>query len=112
MLIFKIVHAREWRDAERIGEYCGSDKDHADGYLHFSSAEQLVDTLAKYYTGHSNLVLVAVDSEEFGSELKFEKSRSGALFAHLYGALPVIAVKWTKSLWQNAGQVVLPDLTA
>jgi uncharacterized protein (DUF952 family) len=96
MLIFKIVHAEEWRAAEAAGVYPGSVKDKEDGFLHFSSEEQLDGTVAKYYAGHRDLVLVAVDPETLGAALKYESSRGGELFPHLYGSLPLDAVLWTR----------------
>ncbi len=83
MQIFKIVHAEEWREAERVGEYSGSARDHADGFLHFSNAEQVPDTLAKYYAGMGDLIVVCVDAERLGQALKLEPSRDGAMFPHL-----------------------------
>jgi uncharacterized protein (DUF952 family) len=96
MLIFKIVHAEEWRAAEADGVYFGSAKDKEDGFLHFSSEEQLDGTVAKYYAGQRDLVLVAVDPETLGAALKYEPSRGGELFPHLYGSLPLDAVLWTR----------------
>lgn len=95
-LIFKIVHASEWRTAEAGGIYRGSAKDIADGFLHFSTAEQLPGTLARYYAGARDLVLVAVDEIVLGEALKYEASTGGALYPHLYGALPLSAVRWAK----------------
>ncbi|HEV2652716.1 MAG TPA: DUF952 domain-containing protein [Rhizomicrobium sp.] len=96
MLIFKIVHAEEWRAAEAAGIFSGSAKDKEDGFLHFSSEEQLDGTVAKYYAGQRGLVLVAVDPETLGGALKYEPSRGGELFPHLYGTLPLDAVLWTR----------------
>jgi uncharacterized protein (DUF952 family) len=108
MLIFKICHAAEWRDAGH--EYAGSAKDRADGFLHFSTAEQLAGTLARYYADADDLVLVAVDSEALGAALKFEPSRDGAPFPHLYGALPASAVKWVRPITRDGtGAFVLPS---
>ena len=109
MLIFKICHNTEWREAEATGVYHGSAKDRADGFLHFSTAEQLMGTLARYYADAHNLVLVAVDAAALGPALKFEPSREGALFPHLYGALPLTAVKWVRDIGRNAdGGFALP----
>jgi uncharacterized protein (DUF952 family) len=106
-LIFKIVRAPEWIAAHH--EYAGSEKDRADGFLHFSTAEQLPGTLARYYAGEMDLVLVAVDAAAFGPALKYEPSRDGALFPHLYGPLPLSAVKWARAIGRNgAGGFVLP----
>jgi uncharacterized protein (DUF952 family) len=107
MLIFKIVHHDEW-GATR-GEYAGSAKDRADGFLHFSTAEQLPGTLARYYAKENDLLLVAVESERLGAALKFEPSTGGELFPHLHAALPFTAVEWTGALKRGPdGQFVLP----
>jgi len=98
MLIFKIVHAAEWREAESVGTYAGSPKDRADGFLHFSTAEQAPGTLEKYYSGMTDLILICVDAVGLGSALKFEPARDGALFPHLYGSLALSAVAWSRSL--------------
>jgi uncharacterized protein (DUF952 family) len=108
MLIFKIVHGDEWAAAR--GEYRGSAKDRADGFLHFSTAEQIPGTLARYYADADDLVLVAVDADALGAALKFEASRDGALFPHLYAPLPLSAVKWVRPIERAAqGAFVLPD---
>ncbi len=96
--IFKIVHASEWREAELAGVYRGSAKDRADGFLHFSLAEQLMGTLRRYYADAEDLVLVAVNADALGPGLKYEPSRDGALFPHLYGPLPVSAVRWVRTV--------------
>jgi uncharacterized protein (DUF952 family) len=95
MMIFKICYATEWADAGQRGEYAGSAKDRADGFLHFSTAEQIPGTLLRYYAGADDLLLVAVDADALGAALKFEPSRDGALFPHLYGPLSLSAVRWT-----------------
>ena len=110
MLIYKIAHAAEWADAEQRGEYSGSAKDRADGFLHFSTAEQLAGTLARYYADADDLVLVAVDADALGVALKYEASRDGALFPHLYAPLPLSAVKRVRAIKRDAqGAFVLPD---
>lgn len=96
--VFKIVYIAEWKTAEAAGVYLGSAKDRADGFLHFSTAEQLTGTLARYYADAHDLVLVAVDTDALGPALKYEPSRDGALFPHLYGALPLSAVKWAREI--------------
>jgi uncharacterized protein (DUF952 family) len=107
MLIFKIVHRDEW--AEAHNEYAGSAKDHADGFLHFSTAEQISGTLARYYADADDLVLVAVDADALGTALKYEASRDGALFPHLYAPLLLSAVKWVREIGRDAqGGFVLP----
>jgi uncharacterized protein (DUF952 family) len=96
--IYKICDAAQWAQAERDGEFRGSAVDFADGYIHFSAANQLADTAAKHFAAVSGLVLVAVAAAELGGALKWETSRGGALFPHLYGALPLTAVRWVKPL--------------
>jgi uncharacterized protein (DUF952 family) len=90
--IYKICTASEWREAERGGVYRGSAVDHKDGFIHFSTAEQAAETAAKWFAGQRDLVLVAVDADALGDKLKWEPSRGGALFPHLYAALDVKAV--------------------
>lgn len=109
MLIFKIVHRDEWDAAKHADHYDGSAKDRADGFLHFSTAKQLMGTLQKYYAAENNLLLVAADEELLGAALKYEPSRDGALFPHLYGPLPVSAVKWARGITRDGnGGFVLP----
>jgi uncharacterized protein (DUF952 family) len=97
-LIFKIAHAAEWRAAEATGVFTGAAVDRADGYVHFSSADQAPETAAKWFAGQDDLVLVAVEVERLGDALRWEISRGGALFPHLYGALPMSAVRWSRPL--------------
>ena len=90
--IYKICTAAEWREAERASVYRGSAADQKDGFIHFSTAEQAAETAAKWYAGQHDLVLVAVNADALGDKLKWEPSRGGALFPHLYGELDVEAV--------------------
>jgi len=90
--IYKICPAPLWRDAERIGAFRGSELDVRDGFIHFSTAAQAVETAAKHFAGQSDLVLVRVDTGKLGGKLKWEVSRGGALFPHLYGDLDLAAV--------------------
>src|SRR5471030_80209 len=90
--IYKICPAPLWRDAERVGVFCGSKLDVRDGFIHFSTAAQAVETAAKHFAGQSDLVLVHVNTTKLGDKLKWEVSRDGALFPHLYGELDLTAV--------------------
>ena len=109
--IYKICTASEWREAEQAGVYCGSAVDHRDGFIHFSTAEQAVETAAKWFAGQRDLVLVAVDAGALGDRLKWEPSRSGALFPHLYGELTLAAMRRVDPLpVDGAGRHVFPDL--
>ncbi|HKT16539.1 MAG TPA: DUF952 domain-containing protein [Stellaceae bacterium] len=96
--IFKILSAAEWQAAERAGIFRGAGIDLADGYIHFSTAEQAAETAAKHFAGRGDLVLVAVDAERLGTALKWEVSRGGALFPHLYAALATCDALWVKPL--------------
>jgi uncharacterized protein (DUF952 family) len=98
VLIFKIVRAGEWREAELIGAYEGSAHDRADGFLHFSTAPQLRGTLEKYYAAvQGDLVIAAADDAQFGEALRWEVSRGGEPFPHLFAPLPMKAVAATLS---------------
>jgi uncharacterized protein (DUF952 family) len=96
--IYKICPQSHWRAAEADGVFRGSAVDLADGYIHFSTAEQAVETAAKHFTGQEDLVLLQVESARLGDHLKWEPSRGGALFPHLYGELFVSAVNKAEPL--------------
>lgn len=98
MLIYKICPATLWDEAVIAGVFTGAAIDLSDGYIHFSTAEQARETAAKHFTGQNGLVLVAVFAESLGSALRWEVSRGGALFPHLYAPLPVSAAVWVKPL--------------
>jgi uncharacterized protein (DUF952 family) len=101
MLIFKIVPRAEWE--AQSGDYHGSAHDKADGFLHFSTAAQLPETLRLYYAGQDDLMLVAADSTALGAALRWEHSPSrGEDFPHLYGALSCDAMKWARTLVRKA----------
>jgi uncharacterized protein (DUF952 family) len=97
-LIFKIVGAEDWRLAQAAGVFEGAAIDRADGYIHFSTALQAAETAARWFAGRDDLVLAAVDADALGAALRWEPSRGGALFPHLYGPLPLAAVRWTRAL--------------
>jgi uncharacterized protein (DUF952 family) len=109
-LIYKICDSQLWSDAERAGIFAGAGIDLADGYIHFSTRDQVAETAAKHFAGQPNLLLVAVAAEALGPALKWEPSRGGALFPHLYGPLPLTAVRFVKSLALGLDRnPVLPD---
>lgn len=93
-LIYKICSQSEWKLAREAGVYRGSHDDERDGFIHFSLASQLRPTADKHFAGRSDLWLLAVDAEALGPALRYEPSRGGQLFPHLYAALPVAAVLW------------------
>jgi len=109
-LIYKIVPRSEWEAS--AGDYDGSAHDKADGFLHFSTAAQLPDTLRLYYAGQTDLMLVAASVASLGAALKWEHSPTrGEAFPHLYGVLTCDAMKWARPILKNAdGQFVLPKL--
>jgi uncharacterized protein (DUF952 family) len=110
-LIYKICPATMWRQAEAAGSFEGAPVDHADGFIHFSTAEQVVETAERHFAGQDGLLLVAIDEAKLGPALKYEVSRGGALFPHLYGALPVSAAVWAKPLPLGPdGKHVFPPL--
>lgn len=95
---YKIVDAKAWAQAREAGEYTGSPVDKADGYIHMSTGAQLAETARKHYAGQSSLRLLTVDLTAVDDALKWEPSRGGALFPHLYGSLPVSAVARVQAL--------------
>ena len=108
--IYKICERAAWRLAEQTGTYRGSEADARDGFIHFSTAAQLVGTMAKHFAGRRELLLVAVDADALGLGLKWEPSRGGEPFPHLYAALPLTAVRWTKPVPDEvAGRRALPE---
>lgn len=110
-IVYKICTGDEWRDAERAGAFRGAAIDLADGYIHFSTGAQVVETAARHFAGKDSLVLVAVASVALGPALKWEPSRGGALFPHLYGVLTPDAVLWVKPLPLGTdGRHVFPEL--
>jgi uncharacterized protein (DUF952 family) len=98
MVVFKIVATEEWAAAEAAGVFTGAAVDRADGFIHFSTAEQAPETAAKWFAGRDDLTLAAIDAEAVGQDLRWEPSRGGALFPHLYSALPMSAVVWSRPL--------------
>ena len=109
--IYKICERTAWRLAEQAGTYRGSAVDASDGFIHLSTAAQLPGTMEKHFAGSHDLLLVAVDTDRLGLALKWEPSRGGELFPHLYAALPLSAVVWTKPLPdEDAGRRGLPEL--
>lgn len=112
-LIYKIVPTKLWHEAEAKGAFEGAPIDLADGFIHFSTAEQLRETAAKHFAGEDDLLLVAVDPERLGDAARFlhyEISRGGALFPHLHAPLPLAAVCSIKPLPRGEdGAHLFPD---
>lgn len=111
MLIYKIFREEEWQALDRDGTTPGAPIDLADGYIHFSTAAQAAETAAKHFSGVTGLVLAACEAATFGNDLKWEPSRGGALFPHLYRPLALSEVLWCKPLpLQDGGHSFPGDL--
>jgi uncharacterized protein (DUF952 family) len=111
--IYKICQRPAWEEAEAAGHYAGSDADRDDGFIHFSIATQLPGTAAKHFAGLRDLMLVAVDGGALGDALKWEPSRGGELFPHLYAALSLSAVLWARPLADEIeGRRAFPELVS
>jgi len=108
MLIYKILRGPEWADFDARGETRGAPVDLADGYIHFSTAAQAAETAAKHFAGEHGLWLVAFDSERMGDALRWEPSRGGQLFPHLYRVLRRDEAVWAKPLPFADGRQVFP----
>ena len=89
---YKILTADQWAAFETAGVFHGAPIDIADGYIHLSTADQLQGTLDKHFVGQAGLVILSVDLTALGEMVRWEVSRGGALFPHLYGVLPLTAV--------------------
>ncbi len=109
MLVFKIFRRPEWDAFRAAGETAGAPVDLADGYIHLSTPEQVAETAARHFAAESDLVLVAVDPGRLGPALKWEPSRGGALFPHLYRPLKLRDVVWDKSLPLGATGHIFPE---
>jgi uncharacterized protein (DUF952 family) len=109
MLIYKVLRADEWAALERDGHSAGAPVDVADGYVHFSTAEQLRGTLEKHFHGAEGLELLACEADAMGDVLKWEPSRGGALFPHLYRELRLTDVAWHRPIGWDGARHILPD---
>ena len=110
-LVFKLIDRPAWRAAEAAGTFAGSAADARDGFIHFSTAAQVGETAARHFAGQRDLLLVAIDTAALGDALRWEPSRGGALFPHLYGALRLSAVRHVSEVGLDAaGRHVFPGL--
>ena len=110
-MIYRIVTGGEWRAAQAAGVYEGSAHDRRDGFIHFSTAAQAAETANTHYAGQDGLLLLCVDAADLTAPLKWEVSRGDQLFPHLYGTLPVAAVRRTEKLpLDSDGRFVFPKL--
>lgn len=110
-IVYKICPAALWAQAEARGAFIGAPVDLADGYIHFSTAEQVRETAERHFAGQAGLKLVAVATAALGDALRWEPSRGGALFPHLHGPLALTAVRSVRDLPLGAeGRHLFPDL--
>ncbi|KIC29519.1 MULTISPECIES: DUF952 domain-containing protein [unclassified Leisingera] len=109
MLIYKIFRADEWAALQAAGETPGAPIDVADGYVHFSTATQAAETAAKHFAGAEGLTLLACDADAMGADLKWEVSRGGAEFPHLYRNIRMSDVVWAKQLPLVEGTHQFPE---
>jgi uncharacterized protein (DUF952 family) len=109
-VIYKICPADLWRAAERDGTFRGAPVDLRDGFIHFSTAEQVAETAARHFAGQHDLLLIAVDAGALGERLRWEVSRGGEPFPHLYGPLPLSAVRGVQTLRLGPHGHIFPDL--
>ena len=108
MRIYKILRAPEWAELEAAGETAGAPIDMADGFVHFSTAAQVAETAARHFAGADGLILAAFDAEALGDALRWEVSRGGAEFPHLYAPLRRADVIWHAALPLVDGAHVFP----
>ncbi len=109
--VFHLARSIEWDAAQQTGTYSGSVEDRADGFLHFSTSEQIVESAARHRAGEADLVLLEVTTEALGEALRWEESRGGALFPHLYGDLSVsVVVRATPLPLDESDKHVFPSL--
>ncbi|MCK4861875.1 MAG: DUF952 domain-containing protein [Rhodobacteraceae bacterium] len=109
MMIYKIFRADEWAAFEAAGETLGAPIDLTDGYVHISTGPQVAETVAKYFGGVEGLRILALDGDTLGEALKWEPSRGGDLFPHLYRVLRMEDIAWVKPLPLNGDAHVFPD---
>jgi uncharacterized protein (DUF952 family) len=107
---YKLVDRAEWEAARARGAYGGSAVDRADGYIHMSTAGQLAETARRHYAGRADLVLVTVDLTMLEAGMRWEVSRGGERFPHLYAPLPLVAVTAERTLSVDAdGRMAFAD---
>ncbi len=96
--LYKVVAAEIWRQAVLDGQFQGAGIDLRDGFIHLSAPDQVIETVETHFAGQEGLLLITVDATRLGSDLRWESSRAGALFPHLYGVIPMSAVERTDPL--------------
>lgn len=111
MQIFKVFRAPEWAQMQRDGQTAGAPVDLADGYVHLSTAAQLPVTLSRHFAGEDGLILLAFDADRLAPDLRWEPSRGGALFPHLYRPLRMEDIRWSRPIALTDGTHQTGDLT-
>ena len=96
--VYRILTADEWARFQTDGKFAGSALDQADGFIHLSAADQVEATLARHFPDRGGLVVAELDVQQLGDAVRWEVSHDGAVFPHLYGILPRIAVRGTRAL--------------
>ena len=110
-IVYKICDKTLWANAENSGVFEGAEIDLADGFIHFSTADQTLSTLEKHFAGRKDLLLIAVDAAALGDKIVYEEARGGVLFPHLYEALQLDQVRWVKPIdLDGNGQHIVPDM--
>ena len=109
MHIYKIFRAEEWSALVAGGETRGAQVDLADGFIHFSTARQLAETARRHFAAEDGLVLAAVRADGLGDALRWEPSRGGAMFPHLYRSLMLSEIVWHRPILLEDGRHVLPE---
>ena len=110
MLVFKIMDRDEWQKAVADGIYTGSRDDHRDGFIHLSAADQVAGTAAKHFADRNGLVLIAFDDADLANTLKWEVSRGGQRFPHVYGTLDPAVARWVRPMPLADNGHVIPPL--
>lgn len=101
--LYRLLSAADWRAAVLDGVYRGAPHDLADGFIHLSTADQVEETAALHYAGVEDLMVLTVDSARVDGEVKWEPSRGGQLFPHVYGTIPLEAVLGAEPVGRDRG---------
>ena len=111
-LVYKLFRPEEWQQLQNDMAFSGSPDDRRDGFIHFSTAEQLAETARRHFARDDLIILAEVEADSLGSALRWEPSRGGALFPHLYDRLPAAAVRRHWRLTRtDAGHALPEDIT-
>ena len=109
MLIFKIFRLSEWQLMHVKGSTNGAPIDLADSYIHFSTADQIAETAAKHFADAGDLMVLALDADSLGADLRWEPSRGGQLFPHLYREIRLADLLWARPYPKGPDVHILPD---